>query len=74
MDGASGNYRAMNTTHTYRARREITLEFPDPKYGEKYLTINAGDILTGEVADNFLYFFTGFGPARIPIVLVEEVK
>lgn len=63
----------MTNTRTYRATREITLEFPDQKCGAKYLTINDGHVLTGEVADGFLYFFTGFGPARIPLVLLEPV-
>lgn len=62
---------AMATTTTYRALRRITLEFPSQN---KRLKIKAGQILTGEVADNFLYFITEFGPARIPLVLLEPAK
>ena len=56
---------------TYRALRRITLEFPSQN---KRLKVKAGQILTGEVADGFLYFITEFGPARIPLVLLEPAK
>lgn len=60
---------------TYRAKREIELQFPDPKYGNHYLTIPAGQTMTGRVVEDFLYMeIQGFGPARIPLVLLEEVK
>lgn len=60
---------------TYRAKREITLEFPDPKYGKQYLAIPGGMVVTGKVEQDFLYMeIQGFGPARIPLALLDPVK
>lgn len=63
------------STKQYFAKREIEIEFPDPKHGEKYVTIPAGQPLVGEVRNGFLYIeIQGHGPARIPLALLDEVK